>query len=242
MADEKEPPGEGRSSDAVPYDRDHVARMRATNDEESRAAASPEAVFGAEFLQRWANKIEEDRPNDFGSPGDAAALSRALEVSAFFAGGLSTMALPEPDGVSQISNDQKKRALGLARKIFKAAKAYREYRDSFGVDPEPDPFLHEEPQLPHCDRLLGQADALVREIEQLVARPRSRGEASCVLSELRGVLVEFTGRAGRSTDRVTGVESGLLFDFAMDMMMKLAPDTPAEKLASRIRTALRQLG
>ena len=218
----------------VPYDPVFVAAARDRNDAEAAQATSALSVFGPEFLEHWAARIEAARMENHGPPVCVDRLAKALDVTAFFAGGLSSMALKTADGVTQIDAAQKREALRLAAAIKDSVDAYQAFREGFAFDGE-------DPLLPDCGEMRAALRRLVRDIEHVEPRPRARGHADIFAFAARDVLRELTGHGGRSTDRVTHVETGLLFEFAIAILDVIDGHTPPAERASRVRTALRKL-
>ena len=221
------------SETPVPYEPAFVAAARAGNDAEAAHARSALSVFGLEFLETWAARIEAERIEGHGARVSVDRLAKALDGVAFFAESLWSMARKAADGVTQIDAAQKREALKLAAAIKDSIDAYQAYREGFAFDGG-------DPLLPDCGEMHAALKRLVDDIEHVDPRPRARSHAGIVVFMARDILQDLASHKGRSTDRTTYVETGLLFDFALAILDVIDKTTPDAKRASRIRTALRK--
>ncbi|WP_340109416.1 hypothetical protein [Pikeienuella sp. HZG-20] len=216
------------AADPVPYD-EHLINGQAFDTE---GRLTPEAVFGPAFLREWSSRLETERGPTVKTPVTPERLTERLAGLVFFADTFATLSAPKPDGVHQISEDQRRAARRHLAKTRKALDGYLAFRrtlsDELGIS-----LL---PSGEDVDKALGSLKASLEHVE---VRPRARGHYELLVKDVRVILKQLTGTAGRIVDRETGVESGLLFVFSLALIERLAPGIDPTAAPTRIRTAIR---
>ncbi|QIE56640.1 hypothetical protein G5B40_15085 [Pikeienuella piscinae] len=216
------------AADPVPYDESLV------NDDAFDTEDLPtlEAVFGPAFLHEWSSRLEAERRPTVKTPVTPERLAERLAGLAFIAEAFATLSAPEPDGVHQMSDDQRRAArrhLENTRRAFDGYLAFRRaLSDEFGSS-----------LLPSGEDVDKALSSLKASLEHVEVRPRARGHYELLVKDVRVILKQLTGNTGRVVDRETGVESGLLFDFSLALIERLAPGIDPTAAATRIRTAIR---